>query len=87
MTLQEAVERTTKCPVNYIRTVVVKETFRGQTVWEGGVNIDELREQPPQFAYGWTVADPEEHITVLGDGKIASPIAAVRAWIVSQAKR
>jgi hypothetical protein len=78
--------------VDYSGTVAIPETFRGQVVWDGLVDVFELRKHPPKFVYGWTVqpgrnGEAFEHVTVLGTPPIDSPLAAVRAWILSQAKQ
>jgi hypothetical protein len=89
MTLKEAVEITAGCVIDYLDSVAIEETFRGRVVWKGLVDVYELRNQPPKFVYGWTIAgkgSEPHHVTVLGGGDIDSPIAAVRAWIGSQTK-
>jgi len=62
------------------------ERFRGQTVWEGVV---EAFDAPKGRVYAFAVsARPEpQYVAVMGGGKIDSPLAAVRACIVSQAKK
>jgi hypothetical protein len=53
------------------------------------VEVFKVEKPPPAIAYGWAVeGDKEpEFVAVLGSGPINSPIAAVRAWIVSQLKK
>ena len=45
---------------------------------------------PPERIYGWAVESASggkpEDVTVRGESPIDSPLAAVRAWIVSQAR-
>lgn len=86
--IQKAVERAVEGPVTHRETVPVLETFRGQTVWQGVVEVFDVATPPPAVAYGWLVdADPEpQYVAVLGKPPVDSPLTAVRAWLVSQAK-
>lgn len=69
-----------------MESVSVVETFRGETIWEGIVEVLKLDSPPPELAYGWAVEgdDEPEYVAVLGKPPINAPIDAVRAWIVSQ---
>lgn len=89
MSAQLAVERATGSKVEHLETVPVVETFRGKTVWEGVVEVFRVLTPPPDRAYGWSVesGNGPEYVAVLGTPPIDSPIAAVRAWIISQAKQ
>jgi aminoglycoside phosphotransferase (APT) family kinase protein len=55
----------------HVETVPVKETFQGQTVWEGDVEVFDLADHPKAsrvFAWSHETNDPEnprQHITVL----------------------
>jgi len=88
MTLQEAAERTAGGDVNDTGWVVVRETSKGKVVWDGPVTLFETETEPRRIIFGWTVkgrnGDRPEHVTVEKDGRIDSPIAAVRAWINAQ---
>jgi hypothetical protein len=86
---QLAVERATGSKVEHLETVPIVETFRGKTVWKGVVEVFRVLAPPPDRAYGWAVesANGPEYVAVLGTPPIDTPIAAVRAWIVSQAKK
>jgi hypothetical protein len=71
------------------KSVPVKETFRGETVWEGIVEVFDLQGHPKASrAYAWTneTDDPTKphHITVLHLGPIKSAVDAVRAAIVKE---
>jgi hypothetical protein len=89
MTLQEAAEKTARARVQDTGWLAIKETFRGQVVWEGTVTLFEISCDPKRIIYGWTVSGRNgggpEHVTVKKGGAIDSPLAAVRAWIDSQA--
>ena len=85
--IQKAVERTTGGKVSHVESAPVVETFRGQTVWKGVVEVFRVEQPPPAVAYGWAVDNDSgpDYVAVLGVPPVNSPIAAVRAWIVSQA--
>lgn len=83
---QMAAERATDSAVTHLASVPVVETFRGQTVWQGMVEVFTVATPPPDRVYAWAVengVDPQ-YVAVLGTPPINSPIDAVRAWIVSQ---
>lgn len=84
-----AVEKAAECPATHLESVPVIETFRGQVVWEGMVEVFALRGHPKaQRAYGWSFKEGEEsrYATVLELPPVDSPITAVRAAIVAQAR-
>jgi hypothetical protein len=83
-----AVERAAGGAATHAESVPVVETFRGKTVWQGIVEVFSLA-KPPSVAYGWIAAGDREpeYVAVLGNPPIKTPLDAVRAWIVSQAKR
>jgi hypothetical protein len=69
----------------HIKSVPVKETFKGKTVWEGVVEVFELIGHPKATRlYAWshdTDGPKKRHVTVLHFAPIDSPEAAVRASI------
>ena len=85
---QLAAERATGSRVTHIESVPVVETFRGQTVWEGMVEVFIVAKPPPARAYAWAVEGDNgpQYVAVLGVQPINSPLDAVRAWIVSARK-
>ena len=72
----------------HIETVPVKELFQGKTIWEGNVEVFELRDHPQaKRAYAWTheTDDPDKpkrQVTVLHIPPVTSPQLAVRAVII-----
>ena len=69
-------------------SVPVKEVFRGETVWDGVVEVFHLKGHPKtDTAYAWlhdtgvAGADPQ-HVTVLHLHPALTPIDAVRAFIM-----
>jgi hypothetical protein len=79
-----AVERATGGAVEHLESVPVVETFREETVWQGTVEVFSVANPPPERAYGWAVEG--DYVAVLGNPPVDSPVAAVRAWIVSESK-
>lgn len=72
------------------QSVPVKEVFRGQTVWEGIVEVFDLHGHPKaNAAYAWSHATddpthPKRHVTVLHIPPAVSPEAAVRLAIAQE---
>jgi hypothetical protein len=70
----------------YVETIPVHEEYQGQTVWEGDVEVFELRDHPKaKRAYGWGYEDEEtgrHYVTVLELPPVTSPDTAVKASIV-----
>jgi hypothetical protein len=71
-------------------SVPVKETFNGETVWEGIVEVFDLHGHPKaNKAYAWSQdADnpdkPTYHVTVLHIPPAVSPETAVRAALIQE---
>jgi len=81
------------CGVVYRETVPVHEIFQGQTVWKGEVEVFDLAGHPKaNRAYAWSRRDgvkdeTERYVTVLELPPVASPLTAVRASIMADAKK
>lgn len=89
--LKTAVERLHNCKATWIESIPVKETFQGQTVWDGVVEVFELIDHPTaKKCYAWSYVVDESRkrkfIAVLDQGPIDSPEKAVKAYIVSTNK-
>ncbi len=73
---------------SYVETVPVKESFQGQTVWEGEVEVFDLHDHPnAPRVYAWThdtddADKPRRSVTVLHVPPVVSPELAVRASII-----
>ena len=71
----------------HVESVPVTETFKGQTVWEGVVEVFELTGHPQASrAYAWShntgdPGKPKSHVTVLHIAPVLSATMAVRAAI------
>jgi hypothetical protein len=82
-----AAEKAAGSQVELVGNTPVVETFRGQTVWEGIVS--EFESQWGLYVYAWAVegdAEPQ-YVTVLKKPPVDSPLAAVRVWLVNQARK
>lgn len=88
--LQNAIRRLHECEADYLETVPVTETFQGQTVWEGEVEVFNLRGHPKAaHCYAWsheTEGKGKRFVAVLELPPVDSPQAAVRAAIVAEMK-
>ena len=87
--LQSAIRRLHECEADYLETVPVTETFQGQTVWQGEVEVFNLRGHPKATrCYAWShVTDKGNRVvTVLELPPVVSAQAAVRAAIVAEMK-
>ncbi len=86
--LRETIKRLHGAEATHVESVPVKEVFRGQTVWEGIVEVFELRGHPKASrVYAWlhdTDGPHKRHVTVLHVGPITSAVEAVRAAIVQE---
>jgi hypothetical protein len=74
----------------HVESVPVKETFQGQTVWEGIVEVFNLKDHPTAHrVYAWAhdtgdPSNPRHHVTVLHLHPIKSAQDAVKAAIVQE---
>lgn len=85
-----AVEGLHGCRAEYAETVPVHEVFKGQTVWEGKVEVFNLTGHPKaKRAYGWSHRDgkddaDERLVAVLEIPPVESAETAVRVSLVKQ---
>jgi hypothetical protein len=90
--LQEVIRRLHGVESQHIESVPVKETFQGKTVWEGIVEVFEIRgHAKASRVYAWShetddPKKPRRHVTVLHIAPILSAEAAVNAAIVQEVK-
>lgn len=88
-----AVEHLHQCSARHLESVPVKETFRGETAWEGVVEVFDLTGHPKATrAYAWSHLDgdddsDERFVAVLGVPPVDSPQNAVKVSIVADAKK
>jgi hypothetical protein len=81
------------CGSKHVKTVPVHEVFRGQTVWQGEVEVFDLVGHPKaKRAYAWSHREGqndegERFVAVLELPPVISPVTAVRASIMADAKK
>jgi len=90
--LRDAIRQLHGAEATHVESVPVKETFRGETVWEGIVEVFDLSGHPTAHrAYAWAHETdnpdkPIRHVTVLHLHPIKSAQDAVRAAIMEEAR-
>lgn len=91
--LQDAIRHLHGCEADHVETVPVTETFQGQIVWQGEVEVFNIRGHPKASrCYAWAHATGEDdkgkrYVAVLELPPVTSAQTAVRAAIVDEAKR
>jgi hypothetical protein len=91
-TVERDVESQHFCYATLAQTAPVRETFKGQPVWEGVVHVFDLEgHSQATRAYAWSSAiegsDKRRFYAVLGIGPIKTPLDAMRAAIVAERRR
>lgn len=88
--LRDAIHKLHRGKATHHASVPVKEVFKGETVWDGIVEVFHLEGHPKaNTAYAWLhdTGDPKnpvKHVAVLHVPPIVSPLDAVRAFIVQE---
>ncbi len=86
--LQDVIRRLHGVESKHVESVPVKETFHGKTVWEGVVEVFDLKDHPnASRAYAWAhdgKRPKESSVAVLHLGAITSAVTAVRAALVQE---
>ncbi len=91
--LKLTIEHLHHCGAFHRESVPVHEVFRGQTVWQGEVEVFDLAGHPKaKRCYGWSHPDgpddkDERFVTVLELPPVESAKTAVQVAIVSDQKR
>ena len=89
--LKKAFKAVHGCTADFVRTVPVRETFRGQTVWEGDVECFKLSGHlKAHVGYAWGVRTDDgkwDVTTVLELPPVESPETAVRAAVAAHIRR
>ena len=89
--LIDAIRHLHGCEATHVETVAVHETFNGETVWAGDVEVFDLVGHPKAVrAYAWshvTTGTKRKFYAVLHIPPVDTPLAAVRASIISDAKK
>ena len=88
--LRDVIRHLHGAEAEHVESVPVTETFKGKTVWDGVVEVFELRGHPTASrVYAWAhdtdnPSAPRRHVTVLHSHPIESARQAVRAAIVQE---
>jgi hypothetical protein len=87
--LQKIIRHLHGADSTHVASVPVKETFQGQTVWEGVVEVFDLHGHPhAPKVYAWSHetddAQSKRHVTVLHVEPVTSAAKAVRAAIIQE---
>jgi hypothetical protein len=86
--LQMVIHQLHKCDSRHLESVPVHETFQGQTIWQGDVEVFELiGHSKAKRCYGWTYGEPEEFITILELPPVDSAQSAVKVGVAYQVKK
>jgi hypothetical protein len=89
--LEKAILDLHGCKSTWVESISVKEVFKGQTVWEGVVQVFEIQNHPKaKRCYAWSHelegSKKRKFFTVLHQGAVDSPEKAVRATIINEYK-
>jgi aminoglycoside phosphotransferase (APT) family kinase protein len=88
--LKDIIRQLHGADVTHVKSVPVKEAFRGKPVWEGVVEVFDLIDHPKAsrfYAWAHDTGNPEKprrHVTVLHLYPIQSARDAVKAAIVQE---
>jgi hypothetical protein len=91
--VQTAVQHLHNCGAIHRKTVPVHEVFRGQTVWQGNVEVFDLTGHPKaKRCYAWSHLDgPNDertrYVAVLEIPPVESAKTAVQASILADGKK
>lgn len=85
--LRQAFRKEYGAEATHVESVPVIETWNGQTVWEGVVEVFNIGHPQTDKGYGWAheTDDPENprrYVTVLHLPPAITPLAAVRTAII-----
>jgi hypothetical protein len=82
------VEQLHKCKAHHVESVPITETFLGETVWQGKVEVFSLVGHPKaQRCYGWSYDEPEQFITILELPPVKSAHDAAKVGVAYQVKK
>jgi hypothetical protein len=90
--LKAVIRRLHGAEATHVDSVPVLETFQGKTVWDGIVEVFELKNHPTAVrVYAWAhdtdnPDKPRRHVTVLHAHPIQSAHDAVRAAIIQESR-
>jgi hypothetical protein len=85
--LQDAIRHMHGCASRHVETVPVKEVFRGETVWEGDVevfNVEGHARARKCYAWGYEEGGEKRYVAVLKVRPVDTALDAVKAFIISK---
>jgi hypothetical protein len=88
--LQDAIRHLRGREVIHIESIPVRETFQGRTLWDGAVEVFEIKDHPDvNRIYAWSREtdspnDPRRYVAVLNLPPVHSAQEAVRALIAME---
>lgn len=87
--MQDAIRNLHGCGSRFVESVPVTETFNGETVWDGEVQVFDLIDcLAARQAYAWSHAvegsENRRFYVVLHQGPVDSPQKAVQASIAAE---
>ena len=88
--LKDVIRRLHQAEATHVESVPVKESFQGKTVWDGIVEVFDIKGHPTAFRVYASAHDtddqdkPRRHVIVLHAHPVKSPQDAVRAAIVQE---
>jgi hypothetical protein len=90
--LIEAIRRLHGCDSTHLETVPVTETFEGQTLWQGEVEVFDISGHPKaKRAYAWSQLTGQDdrstrYVAALELPPVTSPETAVRVAVIADLK-
>jgi hypothetical protein len=90
--LQDVIRHLHGVESRHVESVPVTERYQGKTIWEGIVEVFDITGHPKATrVYAWAhdtddPAKPRRHVTVLHIPPIISPLLAVRAALIQEAR-
>jgi hypothetical protein len=90
--LKTAIRNLHGCESEYVETVPVTESFRGETIWNGDVEVFDIRGHPKaKRAYAWSHAtgkndQARRYVAVLELPPVESPETAVKVAVAAEIK-
>jgi hypothetical protein len=87
--LQDVIKHRYGVESAHVESVPIKETYQGKPVWDGTVEVFDLKNHPKAarlYAWAYETDDPKrpKHVTVLQMGNVTSPLQAVRAALIEE---
>jgi hypothetical protein len=90
--LREVIHHLHGVEAKHVASVPIKEVFEGKTIWEGYVEVFDIKGHPKASrVYAWAhdtddPKNPRRHVTVLNIPPVTSALLAVRAALIQEAR-